>query len=82
MLGCLFIPGRPFQPSKMLMGKARGRIHNTSFSSKLTNWHNKLVLHYSRLEMLVRDKHSSLLDPFVSYAKIEVLRFVRGLECT
>jgi hypothetical protein len=30
--------------------------------------------HYSRLEMLVRDKHSSLSDPFVSYAKNEVLR--------
>ncbi len=32
-----------------------------------------IVLHYSRLEMLVRDKHPSLLDPFVSYAKNEVL---------
>jgi hypothetical protein len=27
------------------------------------------VLHYTRLEMLVRDKHSNLLDPFVSCAK-------------
>jgi hypothetical protein len=31
------------------------------------------VLHYSRLEILVRDKHPSLLDPFVGYAKNEVL---------
>ncbi len=35
------------------------------------NWLNKLVLQYSRLEMLVRDQHSSLLDPFVSYKKID-----------
>jgi hypothetical protein len=31
------------------------------------------LLHYSWLEMLVRDKYSSLLDPFVSYIKNEVL---------
>jgi hypothetical protein len=31
------------------------------------------VLHYSRLKMLVTDKHSSLLDPFVSLAKNEVM---------
>jgi hypothetical protein len=32
------------------------------------------VLHYSRLEMVVREKHSSLLDPFVSYAKNKASR--------
>jgi hypothetical protein len=31
--------------------------------------------------MLVRDKHSSLLDPFVGYAKNEALR-IRTLEPT
>jgi hypothetical protein len=31
------------------------------------------VLHYSRLEMLVRDKHSSLFGPFVSYKENEVV---------
>jgi hypothetical protein len=75
MLGCLFVPGRAFQPSKMLTGKARGRIHNTSFSSELTNWLNKLVLHYCRLEMLVRDKHFSLLGPFVCYEKIKCCEY-------
>ncbi len=49
-------------------------IHNTSFSSLLMNCPNKLVLCYSRLEMLVKDKQSSLLDPFVSYEINEVLR--------
>ncbi len=48
-------------------------ICNTSFSLKLTNWLNKLVLHNSRLGMLVRFKHSSLLDPFILVRKIEVL---------
>jgi len=32
------------------------------------------VLHYTRLERLAREKHSSLLDPFVSYKEIELLR--------
>ncbi len=45
----------------------RGSIYNTSTSLKLTNWPNKLVLNYTRLEILVRVKHSSLLDEFVSY---------------
>jgi hypothetical protein len=31
------------------------------------------VLHYTKLEILARDKHSSLLEPFISYAKNEVL---------
>jgi hypothetical protein len=47
--------------------ESRGLFHNTSFSSQLANWLNELVLRYNRLEMFVRDKNSSLLDPFVSY---------------
>jgi hypothetical protein len=31
------------------------------------------LLHYSRLEMLARDKHSSLLDLFISSAKNDML---------
>jgi hypothetical protein len=34
---------------------------------------NKLVLHYTRLERLAGDKHSSLLGPLVSYEENEVL---------
>jgi hypothetical protein len=30
------------------------------------------VLDYNRLDMLVRDKHSSLLDSFISYKEIEL----------
>jgi hypothetical protein len=39
--------------------------------SHITNGINKLVLHYSMLEILVRYKHSRLLDPFVSYKKMK-----------
>ncbi len=54
-----------------LNSQSSGRvlIHSTSFSSHLTNKPKKLVLYYSGLEMLVRDKLSILLNPFVSYAK-------------
>jgi hypothetical protein len=31
------------------------------------------VLHYNRMEKLARDKHSSLLGPFVSYKEVKVL---------
>ncbi len=48
----------------------RGRIHNSLFSSQLTKWTNKPLLHYSRLEILVRDKHSSLFDQFITYEKM------------
>jgi hypothetical protein len=34
---------------------------------------NKLVLHYNRLEMIVKDIHTSLMDPLVSSANSEVL---------
>jgi hypothetical protein len=33
----------------------------------------KLVLYYTRLVKMFRDKHSSLLDLFVSYEENEVL---------
>jgi hypothetical protein len=35
---------------------------------------NKVVLHNSNLERVARDKHSSLLGPFVSYEENKVLR--------
>jgi hypothetical protein len=49
------------------------RIHNTYFSSYLSNETNKLVLHYTRLQRLDRDKRSSLLGSLVSYKDDEVL---------
>jgi len=35
----------------------------------LTNWPNKIVLNYIRLEKLAMNKHSSLLGPIIRYEK-------------
>jgi hypothetical protein len=32
-----------------------------------------IPLHYTRMEKLARDKHTSLFGPFVSYEEAEVL---------
>ncbi len=50
-------------PAKITLGwkslpGAKRLIHITLFYSLFMNWLNKVVLHYSRLEMLVRGKHS------------------------
>ncbi len=42
-------------------------IYKTSSYLQLMHWPNKLMLHYTQLERIVRDKHSSLLGPYVSY---------------
>jgi hypothetical protein len=56
---------RQIMTSKVVSSSAP--IHNTSFSMQLTNGPNKVVLHYTRLEWLAREKYSSLFGPFVSY---------------
>jgi hypothetical protein len=38
------------------------------------------VLHCNRLEMLVRYKRSSLLDPFVNYEKIKCCEYALNLR--
>jgi hypothetical protein len=40
------------------------------------------MLKYTRLEMLVRDKHSSLFGQFVSYGEIGVVNMVPGVILT
>ncbi len=50
-----------------------GRIHNTSFSSQLEDGHVIIVLHYTKPLRLSKDKHPSLLGPFLSYEENEVL---------
>jgi hypothetical protein len=42
---------------------------------KYCNWLNKLVLLYNRLEIIARDKHCSLLDPFVIYKKMQCCEY-------
>jgi hypothetical protein len=46
-----------------------GHIHNTSFFVTCGLAQKVRVFNYSELEMLVRDKHSILLNQFLSYAK-------------
>jgi hypothetical protein len=53
--------------------RLRDRIHNTSFSLWLMCLPNKLLLNYTKLEMAVRGKDSSLLDRYVSYEENDVL---------
>jgi hypothetical protein len=48
------------------------RIHNPSFSLQLTKVPNKLLCYITQ-DWNVRDKHSSLLGPFVSYEEDNVL---------
>jgi hypothetical protein len=59
----MFAPGKPFQPSLLFVGKARILpLSGTTFvGSCLT------CKHYTILERLARDEHSSLLQEFVNY---------------
>jgi hypothetical protein len=50
-----------------------GRIHNTVFSSQLTNWPNRLDCSIIQLERLAGDKHSNLMSQFLSYGENKVL---------
>jgi hypothetical protein len=40
------------------------------------------VLHISWVEMFVRDKHTSLLDPFISYEKMNCCEYSPGAVFT
>ncbi len=70
----LLEPYISYKEMKFCKYNSRDHIHKTSFSWKLKNEFNKLiVLHNTRLERFATDKHYSLLDPFVSYEENEVL---------
>ncbi len=58
----------------------RGRIHDTPFSSELTNGNIKVVLHYTKVERPVRYKRSSLLCLLLFTKKIKCCEYgLRGL---
>jgi hypothetical protein len=71
----VFVPGKPFQPSLIYVGKqgAYPRVEHlkgaTWIGSGLTrnNW--------IRLERIVRDKHSSLVKKIVNYVRKKFDRF-------
>ncbi len=56
------------------MNRAPGNVFATLNVFITYEWAQQAgVLHYTRLEMLARDKHSSLFGPFISYIETEVL---------
>jgi len=83
----VFIPGRPFLPSLIFVGKARSlpksgvpekrfrdHIHNTSLSSYLKYKLSKLECYILQItESPANNKQSSLLEQFVSYEENKVL---------
>ena len=66
----VLVPGRLYQPSWMFADRPwrlRYKAINTDGHSRPTR------RHFSKLEKSARDKHSSLLSPFVSYEENKVL---------
>ncbi len=55
------------------VSKCRACVHNTFFLIKLRMKPINIVFHYTGLERLAVYKHSSLLGPFISYERKEVL---------
>ncbi len=68
----MFVPGKPFRPSLMFVGKAKAyaRVEQLKCTS-LVLGPGLSYKHWTRLERLVRDKHSSLLRKFVNYDRKE-----------
>ncbi len=55
----MFVPGKLFQPSRMFAGKAGALPSEAPFKCK----------HWTRLEKLAEDKHSSLLQKSTNYGR-------------
>jgi hypothetical protein len=58
---------------KSLVTLAPGVVFTTLHFIITKELATKLVLHYTKMKTLARVKHSSLLGPFVNYAKNEML---------
>jgi hypothetical protein len=59
----VFVPGKPFTWAPIFAGKARGLL-------------SSVTLALAQAERLVRDKRSSLLDPFLSYKEKKLIMMV------
>jgi hypothetical protein len=67
-------PFRRLRRKWSVVNTAPGIVFTTLIFFVTYHWTQQArVLHYTRLERLARDKHSSLLGPFVSYEENEVL---------
>ncbi len=64
----MFVFGKPLQPSLMFAGKARAYGSEASFRCSTLGQPPGLThQHYTKLERLAKDKHSSLLQKYVYY---------------
>ncbi len=66
----MFVPGKPFQPSLVFVGKARSLPKSGALERSFTRVGSGLTHKIQdRLERLARDKHPSLLHQFVCYGR-------------
>jgi len=66
----VFVPGESFQPSLMSMFKASNLPDSRALDRCFTQVSSGLTSkHYTRLERLAKDKHSSLLRKSVNYGR-------------
>ncbi len=64
-----------YEENKFLQIRTQGQFSEHFFFSVSYKWAQKTtVLHYTRLKRLVRDKHSSLLGPFITYEENKFLQ--------
>ncbi len=64
----MFVPGKTPQPSVMFAGKAGDYLSEAPFKRSALRYAPGLTnKHYTRLERLAGDKHSSLLRESVNY---------------
>jgi hypothetical protein len=74
--------GNPFQPSLMLVGKARSLPQNGAPERCFTQIGSGLTRkYYTRLERLAMDKHTSLLRNSVNYDRENFIVQAPGKHC-
>ena len=73
----MFVPGKPFQPSLMNADKAKAYLSEAPFRCSTPGL---TCNHYTRLEKLARDKHSSLLQKSVIYRQKSFITLGPGVN--
>jgi hypothetical protein len=68
----VFVPDRPFQSSLLFLGKARRLLESGALERFFTRVGPGLT-HILSIEKPARNKHYSLLGPFVGYEENKVL---------
>ncbi len=70
----VIVAGKPFQPSLMFAGKAGAYTNKAPFTCSTLGQTLRLThKHQSRLKILTRDKHSSLLRISVNYRQFFII---------